>query len=332
METRLTTAVLVTGATGLIGSNVCKVLCAAGRQVRALVRPGSEMGPLAVLGVELVEGDITRLADVRRAAEGMGAIVNSAALLGGSAQEFLRQEACNHLGSVYCYDVASELGARVVEMTTTTFFRHEQPLTERPEALPESEAASDPYTVTKGRAYREGLRRASAGQDVLFVVPGGTFGPAPTPGRALAPTSYNRIIRAAIRGRLSSYVSFPVPWVRAEDVAQAVVSAIDHGEPGVTYLAFGAEDAQTTASFLNVACEVAGVEHRVGERVVETYDPALAEVFGPTLLDLAQRSWPVPWFDNSHTREQLDYRPLPLRESMEETVDWMREKRLLDSG
>ena len=48
-------AVMITGGTGLIGSNVCKLLAAQGRRVRALVRPGSETEPLEALGVESTE-------------------------------------------------------------------------------------------------------------------------------------------------------------------------------------------------------------------------------------------------------------------------------------
>ena len=36
---------LVTGGTGLIGSNVCRLLVAGGDTVRALVRPGSDVEP-----------------------------------------------------------------------------------------------------------------------------------------------------------------------------------------------------------------------------------------------------------------------------------------------
>jgi uncharacterized protein YbjT (DUF2867 family) len=38
---------LVTGGTGLIGSNICRLLIEAGDSVRALVRPGSDFQPLA---------------------------------------------------------------------------------------------------------------------------------------------------------------------------------------------------------------------------------------------------------------------------------------------
>ena len=41
---------LVTGGTGLVGSNVCRLLIDAGNEVRALVRPNSDYQPLVSLG------------------------------------------------------------------------------------------------------------------------------------------------------------------------------------------------------------------------------------------------------------------------------------------
>ncbi|MCW2550173.1 MAG: dihydroflavonol 4-reductase [Mycobacterium sp.] len=315
-------AVMITGATGLIGSNVCKLLTEQGRRVRALVRPGSETAPLAALGVELIEGDITSADDVARAAEGTVAIINSAALLGGAAQDAQASQETNYGGSLHCYDAAVAGEQRVIELATTTFLVHDEPLNEHPTVR--SEINDDPYSLSKGAAFRDGMRRAEDGGNIVFVIPGGTFGPSPCPQRALSTTSYNRLVRAALRGRLTDYVSYPVPWVRAEDVARVVVAAIDRGKAGDCYLAFGREDAMTTAAFLNVACEVGGVDNRLAEVTIDPDDPAAAERYGSTLVALTQHRFPVPWFDNSYTRKQLDYEPVALRDALEETVAWLR--------
>jgi nucleoside-diphosphate-sugar epimerase len=310
---------MITGATGLIGSNVCQQLREAGTRVRALVRRGSETEPLAALGVELVFGDITSAADVRRAAEGADAIINSAALLGGAVQDFQASYDANYGGSVNCYDAAD--GRRVIELATTTFLRHDAPLTEQPEVV--DDVPDDPYSVSKAAAFREGRTRNAAGADIVFVIPGGTFGPAPTPKRAMGDTSFNRLIRAVLRGRISDYVSYPVPWVFVADVAAVVVSSLTVGRTGDAYLAFGAEDAQTTAAFLNTACEVAEIGHRVAEVRIDPDDSAAVERYGTTLVGLAQRTWPVPWFDNSYTMARLDYTPTDLRTGLRKTVDWL---------
>ena len=57
--------VFVTGATGLAGANICKLLVERGDTVRALARSGADTDPLAALGVEIVTGDITDADDVR---------------------------------------------------------------------------------------------------------------------------------------------------------------------------------------------------------------------------------------------------------------------------
>jgi nucleoside-diphosphate-sugar epimerase len=78
--------VLVTGATGLIGGNVCRVLAGQGRRVRALVRDPAQATELSALGAELVTGDITRPETLTAAVSGCAAVVHAAAVLGGASQ------------------------------------------------------------------------------------------------------------------------------------------------------------------------------------------------------------------------------------------------------
>ena len=76
------------------------------------------------------------------------------------------------------------------------------------------------------------------GEDIVFVIPGGTFGPSPCVKPAMHATSFNRLIRGGINGKLHEYAASPIPWVRAEDVADATISSITRGDAGVTYIAF----------------------------------------------------------------------------------------------
>ena len=65
----------------------------------------------------------------------------------------------------------------------------------------------DPYTVTKLAAFREVHRRAEAGEDVLTCHPGAIYGPGLVAERALHRTSFNRVLLAAMRGRISAYLT-----------------------------------------------------------------------------------------------------------------------------
>ena len=318
------TTYLVTGGTGLIGSNVCRLLVEQGDSVRALVRPGSEYGPLTEIGVEAVEGDVQSLEDFLRAGDGCEFIVNSAALLGGAAQNIEEQKLTNVGGSYNAYDAASTLGIRCVTLSSTPFLDHRETLTE--DATVAADWSDDPYTQTKGAAFVEAKRRAAQdGADIIVVIPGGTYGPGVVLSRAMQATSYNRVIRGAVNGKLSDYVTYPVPWVFAADVASVCLAAATKGTSGRTYLAFGAEDAQSTAAWLNVALEVAGRDHRITEVTIDPGDPEAEARYGATLVELAQRRFPVPWFDNSVTRAELGYAPRSLRQGMEQTIPWLRE-------
>jgi nucleoside-diphosphate-sugar epimerase len=81
---------LITGATGLLGSHIAERLVQEGRRVRALVRPGSNLRFLEELGVELVTGDLSDPASLRKAVEGVDVVFHSAAKVGdwGPWREF----------------------------------------------------------------------------------------------------------------------------------------------------------------------------------------------------------------------------------------------------
>lgn len=73
--------ILVVGATGLLGSEVCRQLRAAGRPVRALIRRTSDPGKvenLRALGCELATGDLKDSGSIQSAVAGAEAIVSTA--------------------------------------------------------------------------------------------------------------------------------------------------------------------------------------------------------------------------------------------------------------
>src|SRR5687768_14772692 len=71
---------LVTGASGLIGANLCRVLLRRGHTVRALVRKNSDLAAINGLPVELIYGDILRPETLFPAAAGCEWIFHTAAI------------------------------------------------------------------------------------------------------------------------------------------------------------------------------------------------------------------------------------------------------------
>ena len=320
--------VLVTGATGLAGANVCRQLVERGDRVRALARPTADTGALLDLGVEVVAGDITDAGDVHRAATGADAVIHCAALLGGASQHLPDFEAVNVRGTAHVLDAAQALGLRrVVAVSTGTFFdtsggheREDAPLLDQP--------SSDPYTITKMAAFQDAMARAAAGLDVVSTHPGAIFGPSPVASNALGVTSFNRVLLSALRGRITQYLTFPVSWVFAEDVARGCILALDRGVSGERYMLDGQpEDVVSTAEACNRICALSGLTHRVVD-VAPSDDPELLKVFGPTLMAIAFKLAANPPargnLHESKTFKRLGYEPVGLDEGLRRTATWMR--------
>ena len=308
---------LVTGASGLVGAWVCRLAVEQGDRVRAFVR--APAGDLAALGCEVVRGDIADAGAVARAADGVDAVIHTAALVGGTwatatAAEF---ERVNLHGTLHVLAAAGD--ARVVALGTTAFLDRGrgEPITETMPVAPES---ADPYTRTKRAAY---LAALASGQDVVFVLPGGVYGPGIVAGSALRPTSFNDAIRRACRGELPRYPPVKLGWVLAEEVARVSLLALARGRGGARYHALGhPDDAMTVPAFLSLACELAGVPHRVAATGSPREDPALVEEFG-NMAYTADTPWPEPLFDSSATNAALGVRPTRVHDGLRRTVAWL---------
>ena len=70
--------ILVTGATGFLGRNLCPYLIARWASGAGLVRPASDTAFLSVLGVVMARGDVRDAASVRQAVQGCRSIVHAA--------------------------------------------------------------------------------------------------------------------------------------------------------------------------------------------------------------------------------------------------------------
>jgi dihydroflavonol-4-reductase len=321
--------ILVTGATGLAGANVCKLLVERGDNVRALARESADTGPLVSMGVEVVTGDVTSPDDVLRAAKGAESAIHCAALLGGASQDLGDFEAVNIGGTKNVLDASEAVGMRrVVAVSTTTFFDNAEGV-EREDAPLAKEPSSDPYTITKMAAFQDAMARAAKGRDVVSAHPGAIFGPSPVASNALGKTSFNRVLLSGLRGRIERYLRFPVSWVLADDVARGCILALDKGVSGERYMLDGQpEDVVSIAEGCNRICKLAGVNHRV-EDIAASDDPELVKVFGPTLLAISAKWEKQDSNRRIHTKsktfKRLGYDPVSLDDGLRQTIDWFRE-------
>jgi nucleoside-diphosphate-sugar epimerase len=323
------TIVLITGATGLVGSNVCLAAKSRGWTPRALVRQGSRTSELEAVGAEFAWGDIRNPDEMQRAAEGVDYVVHTAALVpGGPPASPADFEAINDLGTRNVLDAARRQGAR-------RFVYFSTGIHEADGALVPPEKLREPYAATKAAGFQATQDAVAEGYEAVSICPGAVIGPAPTLGRAIEPPGFNSRIVLAIQGSIESFPPFDIAPVLGYEVASATLDSLEKGRPGEVYFTFGPRiDA---VDLLNEACIAAGVKHRVraltedellSEDVQKRWGTAISRVAREALQDRRDgRPEPPPL--HALTVERLDYKPSDARATIHTTVRWMQESGLL---
>jgi dihydroflavonol-4-reductase len=229
--------VLVTGASGFVGSAVARKLLDRGFAVRALVRPTSPRFHLAGLDLEFAEGDLLRAETVRPAMAGIRYVFHVAAdyrLWARERNEILR----NNLTSTrVVMEEALRAGVeRVVYTSSVATLAVRTDGTSVDETFPLDEAkAIGVYKRSKVAAERLVERMiAEHGLPAVIVNPSTPIGP-----RDVKPTPTGRIIVEAARGHMPAFVDTGLNLVHVDDVAAGHLAALDHGKIGERYILGG---------------------------------------------------------------------------------------------
>jgi dihydroflavonol-4-reductase len=251
--------VLVTGATGFIGSHVAGELLRRGCRVRALVREKSDPGQLPALGAELFRGDLLDAAVVERAVAGCDAVLHLAAdfRLWAPDEQVIYRTNVDGTRQVLAAALAAGVSRAVYTSTAAilTPFAPDPPSTPSPDQDPlqggepaQAQAAaadgephladladlSGPYDRSKWQAEQEARRLARDGLPLIIVYPTVPVGPGDR-----RPTPTGKLIVDCVRGRLPFYVRLPLNVAAVEDIAVGHVLALEQGRTGEGYILGG---------------------------------------------------------------------------------------------
>jgi nucleoside-diphosphate-sugar epimerase len=172
-------SVLVTGASGLVGSHVVEALAGRGEAVRALVRPASRAAVLR-LGAEAVAGDVTDPAAWQAAARGVRAIVHAAAIVQRRAS-WEQYVAVNVGATGLAVAAARTAGARLIYISSVAVYagsaaypsipeRRDEDFPFQPIAAPDFYARSKRMAedVVRDAATHRGLKVAALRPTVIY--------------------------------------------------------------------------------------------------------------------------------------------------------------------
>jgi UDP-glucose 4-epimerase len=288
---------LVTGASGFIGSHLCRRLYYAGADVHTISRVGHAPNES---GYRWWQGDLTDAQAARKLIQSirpevifhLAGCADGARDLSMVAPTFLG----NLASTVNLLTAAAEAGCRRVILAGS----QEEPAAGEAEAIPCS-----PYAVAKwaGTAYARmfhSLYKLAVVILRVFMV----YGPAQHDERKLVPY----VILSLLRGEAPKLTAGrrPVDWVYVDDVVEAfVVAALAPDIEGHT-LDVG------SGELVTIRCVV--------ERIVDYIHPKIAPHFG-ALPDRALEQ--VRAANIARTETVLGWKPgVPLSEGLSRTIDW----------
>jgi nucleoside-diphosphate-sugar epimerase len=294
--------VLVTGASGFIGSHLCCRLQRGGAEVHAISRlkhaPDYD-------GCRWWRGDLAEIQTARKLISRikpevifhLGGYVDGGRDLAMVAPTFLS----NLAATVNLLTVTAEIGCQRIILAGS----QEEPVAGDPEAVPCS-----PYAVAKwaGNAYAR-MFHALYQLPVVILRIFMVYGPAQRDERKLIPY----VILSLLRGEVPRLTAGqrPVDWIYVDDVVEAFVAAALTADVEGGTFDVGSGDLVTIRSVL--------------ERIAQHIDPHIELNFG-TLPDRALEQVRVARIAGTET--VLGWKPaISLSEGLSRTVNWYRQGR-----
>jgi dihydroflavonol-4-reductase len=320
--------VLLTGASGFVGSAVARRLRAAGFSVRALVRPTSPLAHLSDLDLEFATGDLRDPEAVRRAMAGARFLFHVAADYRLWARDPDELTQTNVAGTRLLMEEAMRAGVeRVVYTSSVATLAARADGVSADETMPLTEdRAIGVYKRSKVAAERAVEALIAQGLPAVIVNPSTPIGP-----RDIKPTPTGRIIVEAASGRMPAFVDTGLNMVHVDDVAEGHFLAFERGRIGERYV-LGGQNA-SLAEILATVAETVGRRPpriRIPRQALVPFahvSEAVARRTGrePMLtLDGLRMSKNKMFFSSAKAERELGYRARPYREGITDAIAWFR--------
>jgi nucleoside-diphosphate-sugar epimerase len=317
--------IFVTGATGYLGSALCRRWAAERHEITALVRATSRRKELESLGIRCCVGDVTDRVSMREGMSGADWVVHAAAELDprALAAEVRR---VNVDGAANVASLAFKLGVgRFLSISSMAVFGG-SPADGSPgnEDSPVQLPFPSIYSATKHAGQKAIEEVADQGLRVDTVYPGLAYGP-PAKRRGA-----NTLLYRILSGRTPAIVGGNQIscWVYIDDVVDGILRVMDRAEPGGRFLLTG--EAATVDSLVSKVCSLAGVRPprwRISVNAAEMLLLVMRVYFGlggrrPPFSRQQLASLRRHWnFDDSRAREELGWRPRGLDEGLPPTIE-----------
>ena len=320
--------ILVTGASGFVGSAVARALVERGDEVSVLMRETSPRTNVADVDCRIVVGDMRDAASMTRAMDGARFVFHVAAdyrIWAPDSEEIVRN---NLQGASAMMQAARTTGVERIVYTSSVAAL--KPVAG--EAVDETSRHSEEtvigaYKRSKLVAERFVEQMAREGLPVVIVSPSTPIGP-----RDVKPTPTGRIIVQAASGGMPAFVDTGLNLVHVDDVAQGHLLALEKGRIGENYI-LGGEDVRLK-DMLGVIAPLVG---RRPPRVQLPRGPLYPLAYGAEAVarftgrepfltaDALKMSKHHMFFSSAKARRELGFVARPFVRGIEDALSWFRQ-------
>ncbi len=326
--------ILVTGATGFIGSSLVRKLAATPDEVYILVRKSSDLTSLSdvIDKVHLVYGDITDRASVESAMKGIDLVYHSAGLtyMGDKKNELLYK--INVDGTRNILESALAAGVkRVVHVSSITAVGiafDKKPVSES--VIWNFHSISLEYARTKHLSELEVAKAVKKGLDCVIVNPAFVFG--------AGDINFNagRIIKDIYNRRLPFYPLGGICVVDVEIVAETIMTAMQKGKTGERYI-LGGENV-SYKQLADTISRITGAPKvlfplpfwmaKILRALLDLYKNKnrISKLFNMSMFRVASE---FLYFDSSKAIRELNMKVETHEHSIRNAYEWYRERNML---
>lgn len=198
--------ILVVGATGVLGNDICKQLVVNGKHVRALVRKTSDsvkLNTLKSMGAEIIQGDVRDYDSLDRACRGVTAVISTV-----SAMPFSYQAGVNDIQTVDLEGVSNLIEAAKANQVSHFVYTS---------AGRTGLSMKSPLTDAKREVER---RLKESGLTYTILLPSAFMEVWLSPAVGFDPANGKVVIYGTGKN--------PISWIAVHDIAKFAVAVLDH--------------------------------------------------------------------------------------------------------
>jgi dihydroflavonol-4-reductase len=324
--------VVVTGASGFIGSAVTRALVRRGVDVVALFEPGAVTSNLDGLEVERREVDISDANKLKGVFDGARYCFHLAAKFGFWPKDASSFYAVNVQGSRNVVSTASDAGVERIVYTSTVatlgLWKTKSGTPSNEDDVADLSHLYGNYKKTKYVAEHEVLRLAAQGAPVVLVLPTMPHGPFDH-----RPTPSGQVVLDYLNGRMPGYVDTAMNVTHVDDLAEGHVLALEKGTQGRSYICGG--DNISMAQLLQILSSVTGLppaQRRfpglfpmIAGRISQFVEGDLLRRQPRVPLEAAQMATTTMTFDDARARRELGYVSRPADLALYDSARWFVE-------